>query len=257
MSTQPADFEVRERQPRHLVATVPPSLDELATTANREHELCEQASASALEHAIAAGEALAAARSVVETGAWLAWLGANFEGCRSTANHYQRFHKYRDELRAGMGIGEARDLLRGRPDVAKRGLPALPTEVRNEAVRLVREERLPVRDVAARLDISRSTVNDWLDPKRASEKRTRFANKRKAANAALAKVEREKAIRAAVRKAGAGLSEAYSMSARMAKVLAQAEAEATTDEARAALADATAHYHRMSDAIVLALGVSS
>lgn len=54
----------------------------------------------------------------------------------------------------------------------------------------------------------------------------------------------------------AALSEAYSMSERMSRVLAQARDEATSDEARKALDAATGHYHRMRDDIVRALGVS-
>lgn len=246
----------RERQPRHLTPDAPQSLDDLAATANREHELCEAASRSALEHAIAAGEALRAVRAVVGAGGWLAWLAENFAGSRTTANHYIRFATHREHLGSGMAIGEAREALRGLPDSSPRGLPCPDPTAQQEAVFLVREHHLSMSEAARRVGVHPSTVRKWVDPAAIKRRNAAAGRRRRAATAALAKVEREKAIRAAVRKAGAALSEAYSMSARMAKVLAQAEAEAATDEARVALAEATGHYHRMSDAITRALGVS-
>jgi hypothetical protein len=60
-----------------------------------------------------------------------------------------------------------------------------------------------------------------------------------------------------VRKAGAGLAEAYAMAERMQDVIGQAEREAGTREARAALREAGAHYRRMRDEIVRALGVET
>lgn len=64
------------------------SLPELATEANREHGLCEQAQLGAITHAWHAGESLIAAKAQVRHGDWLPWLEANFAGDRTTAWRY-------------------------------------------------------------------------------------------------------------------------------------------------------------------------
>ncbi len=66
-----------------------PTLPELASVANREHALVRDSAVSMVEHAIAAGQALADAKAKLEHGEWLAWLGGNFEGSRQTADVYR------------------------------------------------------------------------------------------------------------------------------------------------------------------------
>lgn len=250
-----------ERQPRHLVADAPLSLDDLAATANREHLLCENMARTTLTHALAAGAALTAARALVEPGEWQRWLATNFTGHIDVARNYIRLHVHRDKIPPGAGIDAARKALAGMAPSQPLGSgPRRVTDEQLEIARSLAAQDVPTAQIARHLGKPQSTVAYWVD----ADARTKAADrarldrqKREKEREALAKVERDKAVRKAVRKAGAALGEAYSMSARMAKVLAQAEAEATTDEARAALADATGHYHRMSDAITRALGVQS
>jgi hypothetical protein len=245
---------------RHLRADEPLSLDELAATANREHAACESSERSTLRHALAAGAALTAARDHVEPGQWQRWLAANFAGNIDNARTYIRLHVHRDAIPEGVGIDQARRSLAGLAPSQPLGSGARRvTDEQLEVVRALKAQEVPVTQIARHLGKPTSTVQYWADGHardKASVRARAVSERRAKERAALVKVEREKAIRAAVRKAGAALSEAYSMQARMAKVLAQAEAEATTDEARAALAEATGHYHKMSDAIVRALGVS-
>lgn len=246
----------RERQTRHLVPDVAPSLDDLAATANHEHIMCTNASRTAVTHAITAGVALLSAREIVATGEWARWCERNFKGSYRTAIAYMRFATYRDHLQSTMTWAEAQAATSGLPDIRPRGgAVQYEDDLRAHAVALAREGR-PQSEVAERLGVSQPSVSRWLDPDKRRRQNAASRALREKQRAALAATEREQEIKRAVRKAGAALSEAYSMSARMAKVLAQAEAEATTAEARAALADATGHYHRMQDAIVRALGVS-
>ena len=246
----------RERQPRHLVADVPRSLDELAATANREHALCEANVRAALKHAVAAGEALRLAQVSVPSGDWVAWLAANFASTRRTASTYMRLAAYRDTIPADAStLTIARAAIADLPPLRRGPAHGAPEKV-TEA-RALKAAGVATAEIARRLEANKSTVWMWLNPQRHAQNKVNARKRNREAREALAVQERERAIRAAVRKAGAALSEAYSMSARMAKVLAQAEAEASTDEARAALADATGHYHRMSDAITRALGVES
>lgn len=255
-STSGAGVAVRERLPRHLAAATSPSLEVLAATANREHGLCETGLKSALQHALAAGAALNKARSVVQDGEWRRWLGANFVGGSATANHYMRLSTHRERLTDDMSIRQARAVLVGAPDVRPRGVAPIDPSLATAAVALVRDEGLSRAKAAQRLGIHADTVRKYLDPEAYRRKASTKNKTRRRAAAALAATERERAISKAVRKAGAALSEAYSMSARMGGVLAQAEAEATS-ESREALAEARRHYHRMSDEIIRALGVSS
>jgi len=68
----------------------PDGLASLAEAANREHAACEAAYASAVDHAIAAGEALLAAKAQVQYGQWLQWMDDHFHGSRRTAQVYMK-----------------------------------------------------------------------------------------------------------------------------------------------------------------------
>jgi transposase len=256
--TSGAGVAVRERQPRHLAANEPRSLDDLAATANREHDLCGETVRSALEHAIAAGEALLAARAQVDEREWPAWLTENFRGSRRAASRYVRVATYSDRIDPStQTLRDAYLAIAGEPDALSRGhAVVVPPAKRTEALALV-ERGHSIRAAADEVGVSRNTVSKWVDQKRFAETAAKRKRRQRHARAALEAQERQRQIAAAVRKAGAALSEAYSMTAKMGKVLDQAEAEATTGEAREALVAARGHYHRMSDEIVRALGVQS
>ncbi len=240
---------------RHLSADPVPSLDDLAATANREHALCESSVRAALEHGLAAGEALRQAQNAVAPGEWVAWLAENFASTRRTAATYMRLAAYRDAIPADAStLTIARAAIADLPSLKHGRAHGSPEKV-SEA-RALHAADVPIPEIARRLEANKSTVWVWVNPLRHAQHNANARKRARAARDALRRQEREREIGAAVRRAGAALSEAYSMSARMGKVLAQAEAEATTDDTRAALEDATSHYHKMSDAIVRALGVS-
>lgn len=66
------------------------SLSTLATEIVAEHEACERASKSAVEHAVRCGELLIEAKGEVEHGQWLLWLAENFPAHINTASNYMR-----------------------------------------------------------------------------------------------------------------------------------------------------------------------
>jgi hypothetical protein len=74
---------------------VPPTL---AEQINAEHRACEVAVASAVEHAIRAGEMLMEAKKQAGHGRWLPWLTENFEGSHDKAQVYMRLARKREFL---------------------------------------------------------------------------------------------------------------------------------------------------------------
>jgi hypothetical protein len=65
-------------------------LTDLAEQINAEHQACEQAFRSGVQHAINAGNLLIQARQHCPHGTWLPWLAANFHGSERTAQAYMR-----------------------------------------------------------------------------------------------------------------------------------------------------------------------
>jgi len=74
------------------------ALESLAARINAEHRACEVAVASAVEHAIRAGEMLVEAKKHSGHGNWLPWLQENFEGSHDTAQVYMRLARNREFL---------------------------------------------------------------------------------------------------------------------------------------------------------------
>jgi hypothetical protein len=61
-----------------------------AEIANREYRAAQESAGTAIQHAIACGEALIAAKASVQHGEWLPWLAANFIGSEKTAENWAR-----------------------------------------------------------------------------------------------------------------------------------------------------------------------
>lgn len=229
-----------------------PSLLELAVIASEEHALCQDilapALASALPHAIAAGEALLAARQQVPTGSWRRWLSENFDGSFAAANRYARIAQYKHLVTDARGVKDALDTLAGLPDAASRaGAPRLYGEDVRDAALRDRAAGKTINEVAETHGVSPSTVWKWEHPgQEATIRRRWYAKRQKRLQAA----ERARAVRTS----NAALAEAYAMAERIQDVLAQAQRETTSSETRAALAGAGEHYRRMRDEIVRALG---
>jgi len=70
----------------------------LGDRANAEHRACLAAAGDALQHARAAGQALAEAKQHVGHGGWGEWLADNFEGSERTAQVYMRVSARWEEI---------------------------------------------------------------------------------------------------------------------------------------------------------------
>jgi hypothetical protein len=70
----------------------------LAEKINAEHRACEQAAATAVEHAMNAGDYLEEAKAGLAHGEFLPWLKENFEGSRQTADVYRKLASNRERL---------------------------------------------------------------------------------------------------------------------------------------------------------------
>ncbi len=81
------------------MTTSVPQLQDLAATANREHDAVGSAMREGLGHALAAGAALTEAKHRVE-GPWREWCETNLDFHHTTASWYVRIYTYRDELEA-------------------------------------------------------------------------------------------------------------------------------------------------------------
>jgi transposase len=141
------------------------SLDELATTANREHNLALQAGAAMVEHAILSGEALLAAKQLVPHGEWLFWLHDNFtDGSRNTAYRFMRLARHKGIVREHQlkDIHTAETFLLGAPD--SRLAQFEPAEAR-----LLRDQGMTYKEIGDRLQVSETTAWHWCNPK-ASER---------------------------------------------------------------------------------------
>lgn len=235
-----------------------PTLLELAATANREHHATMAAVSSALRHAIGCGEALLAAKAIVEPGQWQHWLDENFDSQQNRV--YMRLAFYRDRLPCDISIVDAKALVRGLPALGNPGggVKTFSAAVHDEVLEL-RALGWTRRAIAREVGVSRSTVDRWLQPDGPRRERERQAKRRAASAAARAAVfadQRNREIGRAVRRAGAAMAELYAMAERMQDVLAQAHDETEDREARAALSLAGEHYRKMRDEVVRALGVS-
>lgn len=242
-------------------AKAAPTLDALAATANREHELCEKAGASMVEHAIRAGSALNAARESVPSGGWEAWVRRECGLSPAQARRYMQLAVHRDAvLRSGAdSINQAVQWLadNNQTQIRRSGVAGHP-EWKRDAARKMAQEGTRQVDIARELGVSRPTVCLWVNPEAYRKHRASTARRNRrlrAERAALRERERQQAVKEAVRQAGGALAEAYAMAERMQDVIGQAHREATDTEARVALGRAGEHYRKMRDEIVRALGV--
>lgn len=235
-----------------------PTLDDLAEAANREHGAVEAAAAAAVTHAIQAGEALLAAREIVGYGGWHDWLKAKFSGSVPLASAYMRIAHYQETIRDCDTFAQARAVLRGLPAVTSAAPPGHADSKRQSAISLI-DDGATITEAADVLGVAFQTVKRWTDPgyarearaKAREQERQRYQEKREEESR-----KRQARLTRMARQAGGAISEAYSMAERLQDVLATAETQAADAEARDALAKAGAHYRRMRDEIVRALGAS-
>jgi hypothetical protein len=237
-----------------------PTLADLAAIANREHAAVQEAGATMVQHAIAAGEALLAAREQCEPGRWLDWCADNFSHSYGTVTLYMRIAKYRGVLEALDGppvtsLVRARELLVGvgnGPGAGFHGAAGYPKEVKEAAARM-RDDGMSMWAISQTLCVNYGTVKEWFNPELVA-KRREATNRRRRAILEAREAKRQAAVKRAVSKAGGAVAATYSLAERMQDALGQAEREASDSEARQALARAGMHYRRMRDEIVRALG---
>jgi DUF3102 family protein len=83
-------FRVATTEQAVTTAAVEDKLEQLKTTANRQHLLVKKSGAVMLDHAVRAGEALVAIKAEVGHGEWGTWLEENFVGSERTAQVYMQ-----------------------------------------------------------------------------------------------------------------------------------------------------------------------
>lgn len=102
----------RRSSEEDVTTLTPTNLGDLAAAANREHLACEQAYASAIEHAFRTGEHLLAAKKEGEHGQWIPWLERHFVGSYRTAAGYMRLARTGNVQRvADLSLRDALQLL--------------------------------------------------------------------------------------------------------------------------------------------------
>jgi hypothetical protein len=93
-----------------------PNLAALAEQANTEHRAFQTTMKAAIAHAIAAGEALIAAKRLLRHGEWLSWVNAHCDFTDRTARNYMRLAENRKYVSALSGVREALDALANHRD---------------------------------------------------------------------------------------------------------------------------------------------
>lgn len=233
------------------------NLTSLAQTVRDEHGLVVVGLRQTLHHAIAAGEALIAARQQLKVGEWCQWVETEIEIARQTARNYVRIATYRDEVLALTGTPSIRDALtslRELPPSAsfggwnRKGLT--PAEIAD--VKAMRSEGTSWQSIADEMGIPRMRIQRVIDPsriKRDAVTRNRSALRRTAERAALAARERDEAVR----KLGGDASVAYALLRKAAQALDNAIAGCEPGEERQAMQSALTFCYKAEDEIVRAL----
>lgn len=228
------------------------NLSDLAETAVREHGLALQAGESMLLHAVRAGEALLEARNQVADGEWGKWLEGNFPASDRTAKQYMRIARGKELVLTS----EAKTLT-----AAERLVPALSpglhrqrpnVEAEEEEAREMYKGGATFNAIADHFGIAHMTAKSWVIPGFRAERNKRLRDERRVVR----EVKSRRATRAALRRAGAAMSELYASCERLQDVFGQARDEVGDPAARQRLAAAEHHYRQMRDEVVRALGTA-
>jgi transcriptional regulator with XRE-family HTH domain len=234
-----------------------PTLDELAEIITAGQARIQQAVVGLLRDAFVVGDALLAVKEQLR-GSFKGWLEGTVGMSRSTAYLYLRLAYYKDEICAELetpSIEQAAVFVRGLPDIAGRGSGHVAERARAQGRRLL-ALGLPQQEVAGIVGVSPGTVWRWANPEAAREQDKRNQQRQSERRKREREERRAADIRRALRKVGAAEQELYAMSERMQDVMGKAHGEATGREKREHYALAGAHYRKMRDEIVRALGVS-
>ena len=255
-------------------AAAAPAVDlaELAAIANSEHTKTEMQIGrlrnvfrSAAQHAMAAGDALLEAKDHVPAGEWGKWQRDNLIFAGSQANTYMRLAAYRKDVElwiedGGNGsIQGATKFLSSFPGLQAKTLKA--PDLAQEAKRLA-GLGMSRNGIAKTLGVSWTSAAEWTDRKyaveRAKKKREdRIKHTQRAK--ALARVERDKAVKKAAVQAGdratAATSKAYGLIRSAVSELDRVAGKAEDAETKRLLASAIRHLHHAEDDIVAALRI--
>lgn len=156
-------------------------LGDLAETIGHEYERMVEAGKAMVTHAIAIGDALLEAKTLVAPGAWCEWLDRTMPNGRrnSACRNYMRLAALKEYVDPELPIRTNLQLVTG---LEKRSsaTPRLPAEVKEEALRLHATGEFTNAAIARMVGTTNDTIRAWADPEYAAEKARRSNARRKA-----------------------------------------------------------------------------
>lgn len=238
-----------------------PTLDELAATARHEHQLAEGSALGLLHHAIACGEALNSARSLVAPGDWMDWCETNVAEIHfSSIVKYCRLARHRDYLEPRINDGTLRS--RASAHISLRGIghqhgasivhAALRLDVSTERLRQLKDKGLTHRQIADEVGLSTRTISERFNPAARKKRIARATQRRREARRvrdALAQKERDNAVR----KKGGVAADLYAAMRRHAVTAHGLIADSDDTEFCEEMRSVLSAIHSAEDAIVRAL----
>lgn len=238
------------------------SLERFAQIANAEHEQTAKAAFSAIDHAIAAGEALLEAQAMVreQGGDWRAWVASSLDFGTEQAGRYCRVAFFQEEVRASgvIGVkGAIRALRQLEMPNRQHEEQYQPHQKIDETIcskiRALAKTGRSQREIGEQFGVSQATVSKWLHPNRKREYERAYRRRLAAQRAALKKQERDRLAK----RAGGDISEAYSLIRRAAESLDSAGRLEQDEDARKSLAKAIRLLYRVEDEVAAALKTSN
>jgi hypothetical protein len=139
-------------------------LSSLVAVIAEHHERAMEAGRALLEHAIACGDALLEAKALVPPGEWTQWVETNLpDGVRLTmTRNYMRLAALKERVDPDLSVAGNIRLLAGVEGVAK-GTPRIAEDIKDEARRM-KDEGVPIAEIARRLDTTKHSVRAWTIP---------------------------------------------------------------------------------------------
>lgn len=181
-------------------------LENLAQTVQREHDAGSEAAATAVDHFIAAGEALNEAKKLLNRGEWTPWMLENFPDISiTTLNTYMRVARFKHEI-----------IEAAPPDLKSAGRIARDSRIQirrvswdkvdRQAIKDLHQNGRTIRQICEILEVPYNQVHTTVHPEQEKVRRAKASSRTKAGRRALARQERD----AEVKKHGGDLSLAYS-----------------------------------------------
>lgn len=227
------------------------SLSTLAAKAKQEHGLVLQAEASALLHAIAAGDVLREIKAQVPRGRWEVWLFDNLPDIAlNTISHYMRLSKHKAliEEQQPRTVTDALRVVAGAPDTRH------DEDLIDQARRMYQAGGVTMQDVAERLGngVTKAQVWNWCNPQKVEKRNARARARSMAGRRELTRRARE----SAVKKKGGDIAEAYALVRKALQALERAQEAEQKPEVRAAVRSAMDRLYKAEDEIGKAVRLS-